>query len=63
MAAAAATPVWSVDPRTGKRREQVAVEATADEVDASVRAAHAARGALADRAARAALLRRAATLL
>ncbi len=39
------------------------MEATADEVDASVRAAHAARGALADRAARAALLRRAATLL
>ncbi|WP_310721318.1 aldehyde dehydrogenase (NADP(+)) [Streptomyces lydicus] len=63
MAAAAATPVWSVDPRTGKRREQVAVEATADEVDTSVRAAHATRGALADRAARAALLRRAATLL
>ncbi|MEU9120770.1 aldehyde dehydrogenase (NADP(+)) [Streptomyces sp. NPDC048506] len=59
----AAAPVWSVDPRTGKRREQVAVEATADEVDTAVRAAHAARGALADRGARAALLRRAADLL
>ncbi|MFE0189994.1 aldehyde dehydrogenase (NADP(+)) [Streptomyces sp. NPDC058989] len=63
MAAAAAAPVWSVDPRTGKQREQVAVEATADEVDAAVRTAHAARGALAERAARAALLRRAAGLL
>ena len=27
--AVAAAPVWSVDPRTGKQREQVAVEATA----------------------------------
>ncbi|MEU7149586.1 aldehyde dehydrogenase (NADP(+)) [Streptomyces sp. NPDC045456] len=59
----AAAPVWSVDPRTGKRREQVAVEATAAEVDAAVRAAHDARGALADRRVRAALLRRAADLL
>ncbi|WP_107421233.1 aldehyde dehydrogenase family protein, partial [Streptomyces angustmyceticus] len=58
-----AAPVWSVDPRTGKQREQVAVEATAGEVDSVVRAAHAARGALADRAPRAALLRRAADLL
>ncbi|WP_078614669.1 aldehyde dehydrogenase (NADP(+)) [Streptomyces collinus] len=56
----AAAPVWSVDPRTGKQREQVAVEATAQEVDAAVRAAHAARGALADRAVRSALLRSAA---
>ncbi|HET9379498.1 MAG TPA: aldehyde dehydrogenase (NADP(+)) [Streptomyces sp.] len=56
----AAAPVWSVDPRTGKQREQVAVEATAQEVDAAVRAAHAARPALADRAVRAALLRSAA---
>ncbi|WP_251092848.1 aldehyde dehydrogenase (NADP(+)) [Streptomyces sp. Caat 7-52] len=56
----AAAPVWSVDPRTGKQREQVAVEATAQEVDAAVRAAHAARGALADRAVRAAFLRSAA---
>ncbi|MEU0334498.1 aldehyde dehydrogenase family protein [Streptomyces sp. NPDC006193] len=56
----AAAPVWSVDPRTGKQREQVAVEATAQEVDAAVRAAHAVRGALADRAVRAALLRSAA---
>lgn len=63
MAAAAAAPVWSVDPRTGKRREQVAVEATAAAVDAAVRAAHAARDALADRGVRAAFLRRAADLL
>ncbi|MEV0372721.1 aldehyde dehydrogenase (NADP(+)) [Streptomyces sp. NPDC050636] len=61
--AAAAAPVWSVDPRTGKPREQVAVEATAAEVDAAVRAAHAARASLADRAVRTALLRRAADLL
>ncbi|MET8410498.1 aldehyde dehydrogenase (NADP(+)) [Streptomyces sp. NPDC005195] len=59
----AAAPVWSVDPRTGKQREQVAVEATAQEVDETVRAAHAARGALVDRAARAAFLRSAADLL
>ncbi|MET9960834.1 aldehyde dehydrogenase (NADP(+)) [Streptomyces sp. NPDC006326] len=59
----AAAPVWSVDPRTGKQREQVAVEATSQEVDAAVRAAHAARGALADRAVRAAFLRAAADLL
>ncbi len=39
------------------------MEATADEVDTVVRAAHAARGALADRAIRTALLRRAADLL
>ncbi|MFJ7153003.1 aldehyde dehydrogenase (NADP(+)) [Streptomyces sp. NPDC100445] len=56
----AAAPVWSVDPRTGKQREQVAVEATAQEVDAAVRAASAARDALADRAVRAAFLRSAA---
>ncbi|MFF8998342.1 aldehyde dehydrogenase (NADP(+)) [Streptomyces achromogenes] len=56
----AAAPVWSVDPRTGKQREQVAAEATAQEVDAAVRAAEAARGALADRAVRAAFLRSAA---
>ncbi|MEW2572807.1 aldehyde dehydrogenase (NADP(+)) [Streptomyces sp. NPDC047070] len=59
----AAAPVWSVDPRTGKQREQVAVEATAQEVDEDVRAAHAARGALADRTVRAAFLRTAADLL
>ncbi|MGW2639628.1 aldehyde dehydrogenase (NADP(+)) [Streptomyces sp. NPDC001348] len=56
----AAAPVWSVDPRTGKQREQVAVEATAEEVDAAVKAAQAARGALADRAVRSAFLRAAA---
>ncbi|MEV4431283.1 aldehyde dehydrogenase family protein, partial [Streptomyces sp. NPDC049602] len=59
----AAEPVWSVDPRTGKPREQVAVEATTEEVDRAVRAAHAAREALADRAVRAAFLRTAADLL
>ncbi|MEU9799944.1 aldehyde dehydrogenase (NADP(+)) [Streptomyces sp. NPDC051000] len=59
----AATPVWSVDPRTGKQREQVAVEATPGEVDEAVRAAHAARAALTDRAARIAFLRAAADLL
>ncbi|NJP49417.1 aldehyde dehydrogenase (NADP(+)) [Streptomyces sp. SBST2-5] len=53
----AAASVWSVDPRTGKQREQVAVEATAQEVDAAVRAAHEARDALADRGVRAAFLR------
>ncbi|MFE7234529.1 aldehyde dehydrogenase (NADP(+)) [Streptomyces sp. NPDC002405] len=58
-----AAPVWSVDPRTGKQREQVAVEATAQEVDAVVRAAHEARGALAVRAVRAAFLRSAADRL
>ncbi|MGV9250214.1 aldehyde dehydrogenase (NADP(+)) [Streptomyces sp. NPDC003697] len=56
----AAAPVWSVDPRTGKQREQVAVEATAQEVDAVVGAAHGARGALADRGVRSAFLRTAA---
>ncbi|MFG3104575.1 aldehyde dehydrogenase (NADP(+)) [Streptomyces sp. NPDC048182] len=62
-AAPVAAPVWSVDPRTGKRREQVAVEATDRVVDAAVRAAHEARGALADRAVRAAFLRTAADRL
>ncbi|MER6287380.1 aldehyde dehydrogenase (NADP(+)) [Streptomyces sviceus] len=59
----AAAPVWSVDPRTGKQREQVAVEATAQEVDAAVRAAYDARASLADRTVRAAFLRTAATKL
>ncbi|MFJ8105101.1 aldehyde dehydrogenase (NADP(+)) [Streptomyces sp. NPDC096132] len=59
----AAAPVWSVDPRTGKQREQVAVEATAQEVDTVVRAAHATRGSLADRTVRAAFLRTAADKL
>ncbi|MFI8254882.1 aldehyde dehydrogenase (NADP(+)) [Streptomyces filamentosus] len=58
-----AAAVWSVDPRTGKRREQVATEATAADVDRAVRAAHAARETLADRAVRAAFLRTAADLL
>ncbi|MEU0117830.1 aldehyde dehydrogenase (NADP(+)) [Streptomyces bobili] len=59
----AAAPVWSVDPRTGKQREQVAVEATAQEVDSVVRAAHGARAALADRTVRTAFLRTAADRL
>ncbi|MGX1269178.1 aldehyde dehydrogenase (NADP(+)) [Streptomyces phaeoluteigriseus] len=59
----AAAPVWSVDPRTGKQREQVAVEATAQEVDSVVRAAHGTRAALADRTVRAAFLRTAADRL
>ncbi|MFG2646188.1 aldehyde dehydrogenase (NADP(+)) [Streptomyces sp. NPDC048436] len=59
----AAAPVWSVDPRTGKQREQVAVEATVQEVDQAVRAALAAQDALADRTVRAAFLRSAAELL
>ncbi|MFC8534896.1 aldehyde dehydrogenase (NADP(+)) [Streptomyces sp. NPDC057249] len=59
----AAAPVWSVDPRTGNPREQVAVEATAEEVDRAVRAAHAVRDSLADRVTRAAFLRTAADLL
>nr|WP_206441004.1 aldehyde dehydrogenase (NADP(+)) [Streptomyces scabichelini] len=61
--AVAAAPVWSVDPRTGKQREQVAVEATAQEVDTAVRAAYAARGSLVDRTVRSAFLRSAAELL
>nr|WP_203615275.1 aldehyde dehydrogenase (NADP(+)) [Streptomyces sp. SID13726] len=61
--AVAAAPVWSVDPRTGKQREQVAVEATAQEVDAAVRAAHDARASLTDRTVRAAFLRTAADRL
>ena len=59
----AVTPVWSVDPRTGKQREQVAAEATAADVDAAVRAAHASRDALADRTTRVAFLRAAADRL
>ncbi|MFF1511381.1 aldehyde dehydrogenase (NADP(+)) [Streptomyces sp. NPDC058326] len=59
----AAEPVWSVDPRTGKPREQVAVEATAEDVDRSVRAAHDVRESLADRGVRASFLRTAADVL
>lgn len=59
----AAAPVWSVDPRTGKQREQVGTEATAADVDAAVRAANAAREPLADRSVRAAFLRAAAARL
>lgn len=58
-----AAPVWSVDPRTGKQREQVAVEATAEDVDHAVRAAAAAIPALADRSVRSRLLRAAAGAL
>ncbi|WP_424214389.1 aldehyde dehydrogenase family protein [Streptomyces sp. BI20] len=60
MTETSATPVWSVDPRTGSRRGRVAAEAGPAEVDAVVRAAHATRGALADRARRIAFLRAAA---
>jgi NADP-dependent aldehyde dehydrogenase len=59
----AATPVWSVDPRTGKRHGEVAAEATPGDVDLAVRAAHSARAALADTAARVTFLRTAADLL
>ena len=58
-----AEPVWSIDPRTGKQREQVTVEATSADVDRAVRAAEATREALADRATRVTLLRTAADLL
>ncbi|MEU6852299.1 aldehyde dehydrogenase (NADP(+)) [Actinacidiphila alni] len=58
-----AVPVWSVDPRTGKQREQVAAEATAGDVDAAVRAAAVALPRLADRSVRSRLLRGAAGLL
>ncbi|WP_307805513.1 aldehyde dehydrogenase (NADP(+)) [Streptomyces spirodelae] len=60
---AAAVPVWSVDPRTGKQRERVADEATAADVDAAVRAAHQTLPALADRGTRVAFLRAAAKRL
>ncbi|MFC4030484.1 aldehyde dehydrogenase (NADP(+)) [Streptomyces polygonati] len=56
-------PVWSLDPRTGKRREEAGVEASAGEVDSAVRAAAAALPALADRSVRARLLRGAAGAL
>ncbi|MER6914913.1 aldehyde dehydrogenase (NADP(+)) [Streptomyces sp. NPDC000594] len=58
-----AAPVWSVDPRTGKRCAQVTGESSTAGVDRAVRAAHTARGALADRAARVRLLRTAADTL
>lgn len=57
------TEVLSIDPRTGESRGPVAVEATAADVDTAVRAAHAARKALADHRTRARLLRAAAELL
>ncbi|MER5768388.1 aldehyde dehydrogenase (NADP(+)) [Streptomyces sp. NPDC001985] len=58
-----AAPVWSVDPRTGNPRERVASESGAAEVDRAVTAAHGTRAALADRSARARLLRAAAAAL
>lgn len=58
-----AVRVRSVDPRTGKPGEEVATEATAGDVDEAVRAAHDARGALADRTRRTVFLRAAADLL
>ncbi|MCX5206270.1 aldehyde dehydrogenase (NADP(+)) [Streptomyces sp. NBC_00237] len=50
-------PVWSIDPRTDERREQVGTEATPAAVDAAVLAAHAAWDTLADRGVRSAFLR------
>ncbi|GHH44301.1 aldehyde dehydrogenase (NADP(+)) [Streptomyces candidus] len=55
--------MWSVDPRTGERREQVAAEAGPQTVDAAVLSAHDARGALTDRSVRSAFLRTAAESL
>ncbi|MEU8901613.1 aldehyde dehydrogenase (NADP(+)) [Nocardia sp. NPDC048505] len=52
--------VWSVDARTGDRRDRVAIEADASAVDAAVRAADATLSALADRTRRALFLRTAA---
>ncbi|MGK5627395.1 aldehyde dehydrogenase (NADP(+)) [Streptomyces sp. URMC 123] len=52
-----------MDPRTGRRRQRVGTEAGPEDVDRAVRAAHAARDALADRSVRAAFLRTAADLL
>jgi NADP-dependent aldehyde dehydrogenase len=63
VVATAPTPVWSVDPRTGTRREQVAVEATSADIDSAVKAGAATVTALADRDARARLLRSAADVL
>ncbi|MFI1096074.1 aldehyde dehydrogenase (NADP(+)) [Streptomyces sp. NPDC020917] len=57
------TEVLSIDPRTGESRGQVAVEATAADVDTAVRAAFATRAALGDRRKRAELLRTAAAFL
>ncbi|WP_280419863.1 aldehyde dehydrogenase (NADP(+)) [Nocardia carnea] len=52
--------VWSLDARTGTRREQVTIEADADAVNTAVRAAHATLPSLADRERRAEFLRAAA---
>ncbi|WP_405182138.1 aldehyde dehydrogenase (NADP(+)) [Nocardia sp. NBC_01377] len=57
------TPVWSVDPRTGRRRHEVAAESQTADVDRIVRAAHASTPALADRERRSLFLRTAADLL
>lgn len=57
------TPVWSVDPRTGKKRARVSTTASTDEVDAAVRAAATAGPSLTDRERRAYFLRAAAATL
>ncbi|QMU78572.1 aldehyde dehydrogenase family protein [Streptacidiphilus sp. PB12-B1b] len=56
-------PVWSVDARSGAPAVRVTVETATDAVDRAVRAAQIALPALADRRARAALLRAAAERL
>ncbi|MEY9947413.1 aldehyde dehydrogenase family protein [Kitasatospora sp. GAS1066B] len=55
--------VWSLDPRTGERRAEVAVESDTAAVDRAVTAAHQALPALADRLVRARLLLAAADAL
>ncbi|WP_082844357.1 aldehyde dehydrogenase (NADP(+)) [Nocardia salmonicida] len=55
--------VWSVNPRTGIRRGQIAQEASPEAIDRVVRAAHATRAALSDRTVRARFLRSAADVL
>lgn len=57
------TDVLSLDPRTGRPRERVATESTAQDVDRAVRAAAAAGSALRDPVRRAELLRTAAAFL
>lgn len=56
-------PVRSTDLRTGRQRAHAMRVSTTADVDAAVRTAHAAPGALADCATRPAFLRAAATEL
>ncbi|MEV0248080.1 aldehyde dehydrogenase (NADP(+)) [Nocardia sp. NPDC050712] len=55
-----AVTVWSIDPRTGERRGEIATEAQPSDVDRVVRAAQATSPALEDRGRRALFLRTAA---